>query len=58
MGSWQLLECEFCRYRAEVSGGDDAGMLVSTTTVACETCAELYDVVTERHSWEADGPRD
>ena len=56
MGIWYLFECEFCGYWTEVSGGDDAGMLVSTTTVVCETCAELYDVVIERRSWEADEP--
>jgi hypothetical protein len=62
MGTWYLFECESCGYQAEVSGGDDAGMLVCTTTVACETCAKLYDVVTERRSWEAaesnEGPQE
>ncbi|PLS82252.1 MAG: hypothetical protein CYG60_24855 [Actinobacteria bacterium] len=56
MGSWHLFECGSCGYRAEVSGGDDAGMLVSTTTVFCEACTELYDVVTENRSWKAGGP--
>lgn len=56
MGMWWLFECEFCGYRTEVSGGDDVGMLVSTTTISCETCEELYDVVTEKRSRELEGP--
>ncbi len=48
MGAEYQFVCERCGYEARVSGGDDAGMLVSTTTVLCEDCGKLYDVVTAR----------
>ncbi len=48
MGASYQFRCDSCGYEAEVSGGGDAGMLVITTTVLCETCEELYDVVTAR----------
>jgi len=31
-----------------VSGGEDGGMEVSTTTISCVECQELYDVVSGR----------
>lgn len=48
MGVWYEYKCGSCGYRAEVSGGDDAGMVANTTTILCEECQELYDVVTFR----------
>ena len=42
--------CERCGYEVEVSGGDDAGMIVNTTTILCEDCEELYDVITFRRA--------
>ena len=51
MGAIYEYRCASCGYEAEVSGGDDAGMIVSTTTVLCAGCEELYDVVTyARHA--------
>lgn len=44
MGSHDQFTCTACDYSAEVSGGDDVGMMVLTTTIACETCKKLYDV--------------
>lgn len=46
MGRGSRFSCSGCGYDALVSGGDDAGMDVLTTTVSCEGCGELYDVVT------------
>ncbi len=45
MGTLYDFKCESCGYIAEVSGGDDAGMNVVTTTISCGVCRELYDVV-------------
>lgn len=45
MGQLQTFECESCGYSAEVSGGDDAGMVVTITTISCGVCRELYDVI-------------
>lgn len=50
VGAWIEFRCATCGYEAMVSGKDDAGMKVSTTTVLCEECEELYDVVTFRRS--------
>lgn len=44
MGTSRMFTCRACGYRAEVSGGDDAGTLVLTTTVTCTICRRLYDV--------------
>lgn len=42
MGAW----IEFrCGYEVMVSGRYDAGFLANTTTILCEDCEELYDVV-------------
>ena len=51
MGAHYQFLCERCGYEAEVSGGDDAGMIVNTTTILCEDCEELYDAVTFRRAW-------
>ena len=50
MGATYQFRCGSCAYEARVSGGDDAGMIVSTTTILCEDCEELYDVVTARRA--------
>lgn len=44
--------CEGCGYAATVSGGDDAGMMGTTTTVSCAGCKELHDVLV----WSAEKP--
>jgi hypothetical protein len=48
VGLSKEFKCGSCGYEALVSGGDDAGMMVSTTTIACEVCKELFDVITFR----------
>src|SRR3712207_2111019 len=48
MGQWFEFRCGQCGYEAEVSGGNDAGMFVTTTTVICRTCKKLCDVTTAR----------
>lgn len=50
MGSWTEFGCGSCGYEVMVSGRDDVGMAVNTTTILCEDCGELYDVVTFRRS--------
>ena len=47
MGTLYLFTCDACGYKAEVSGGDDAGMMCLTTTIVCEECRRLYDVATQ-----------
>lgn len=46
MGLCQEFVCLGCGYAAIVSGGDDCGMVATTTTVTCQQCRELFDVVT------------
>lgn len=46
MGQMTEYVCPACRYRKTVVGGTDSGMLVTLTTILCETCQELEDVVT------------
>ncbi len=48
VGAWIEFTCGACDYEAMVSGRDDAGFAASTTTIVCEDCEELYDVVTLR----------
>ncbi len=48
MGYLYSFKCQSCGYYAEVSGGDDAGMMIVTTTISCGVCRELYDVVVWR----------
>ncbi len=45
MGRQHEFTCPACGYAVTVSGGDDAGMNVITTTLLCETCKTLEDVV-------------
>ncbi len=46
MGAKLEFRCESCGYEAMVSGRDDFGFKARTTTILCEECEELYDVVT------------
>jgi hypothetical protein len=46
MGTLYQFRCESCGYETEVSGGRDCGMASATVTILCETCYELFDVVT------------
>jgi hypothetical protein len=45
MGELFQFGCTNCGFNAQVSGGDDAGMSVSTSTIVCQSCRQLYDVV-------------
>jgi len=49
MGSTYRYVCPKCDYSAEVFGGGDIGMLCETTTILCNDCKELYDVITKYH---------
>lgn len=46
MGTSYRFDCPSCGYSAEVSGGDDAGMIASTATIVCKACRRLYDAPT------------
>ena len=46
MGCRLRFTCTACEYTAEVSGGDDSGMAHLTTTIVCEDCKELSDILT------------
>ncbi len=46
MGMFIDFRCSACGYAAHVSGRDDCGMSVETTTILCLICQELSDVVT------------
>ncbi len=48
VGSWAEFRCGSCGHEVMVSGRDDVGFFVNTTTVLCEDCEQLYDVVTFR----------
>jgi hypothetical protein len=52
MGQTRAFRCTSCDYSAEVSAGDDMGMTVATTTVLCEECQALMDVVTGKREQE------
>jgi hypothetical protein len=45
MGRLFEFGCEQGGYRAEVSGGEDAGYLIVTQTMTCLDCKRLVDVV-------------
>lgn len=44
MGRTFHFECPHCLYRANVSGGADAGLHCSIQTIFCHDCRELFDV--------------
>ncbi len=46
MGATFLYKCNQCSYEADVSGGEDCGMLTRTQTIVCHSCMELMDVAT------------
>ena len=50
MGLWIEFRCKSCGYEAMVSGRDDMGEIADTTTILCEDCEELYDVITFRRT--------
>ena len=52
MGSNYQFLCKDCDYDAVVSGGDDSGMACRTTTISCQDCGELFDVVTSVKPWD------
>lgn len=52
MGMMSRFHCEACGYEAEVSGGDDVGMDIATTTIVCLDCRALYDIVTSDSPWK------
>jgi rubrerythrin len=52
MGMLHDFKCPTCDYYAEVAGGADTGMMVSTVTITCLDCRELYDAVTHDHTQE------
>ncbi len=51
MGTLYQFSCPNCGYQAEVSGGTDFGMTVTTNTIICKTCQELYDAVISDKPW-------
>lgn len=51
VGTLSEFTCPECGYSAEVSGGDDVGMSVVTTTISCKTCKKLLDVVISEEPW-------
>ena len=48
MGTLYQYRCSACGYEAQVSGGEDAGEMAGTTTILCEDCCKLWDVVVAR----------
>ena len=52
MGTNYQFLCKHCDYEAVVSGGDDVGMGCRTTTISCQDCGELFDVVTSEQPWD------
>jgi hypothetical protein len=55
MGATYQTICLQCGYEAMVSGGDDVGMNSLTTTILCENCQELCDIVTSLEPWNDHG---
>jgi Zn finger protein HypA/HybF involved in hydrogenase expression len=45
MGETFEFKCPDCGYRAEVSGGEDCGMIAVTETMVCEKCRNVVDVM-------------
>lgn len=52
MGTKTQFPCKHCSYQAIVSGGDDVGMRCCTTTISCQDCGELFDVITSEQPWD------
>ena len=47
--------CTGCGYTATVSGGNDAGMRVATTTIVCLDCKGLEDAAVQEMGEDPDG---
>lgn len=45
MGAYFLFECQSCDYKAEISGGEDSGIVKMTETMTCKDCQDLVDVL-------------
>lgn len=59
MGSMFTYRCLSCGYKAEVCGGTESGMAVELTTISCDTCKRLFDVVTFELGHEGrNGPKE
>ena len=52
LGTKYQFVCKDCGYEAIVSGGDDIGMSCRTTTISCQECGELFDVITSEQPWD------
>lgn len=52
MGRSLQFVCDRCGYEATVSGGPDAGMLVSVRTMSCSGCQNLVDVIQGVHAYD------
>jgi hypothetical protein len=52
MGIHRQFICQSCGYEAIVSGGDGVGWACRTTTLSCQDCRELFDVVTSEQPWD------
>ena len=57
MGETRDHVCSACGYRANITGGPDAGERCQTLTVVCQQCRALYDVVTAEHDCSAAPPK-
>lgn len=55
MGTFYHFECPVCGYGADVCGGDDVGIMITTTTIHCDGCRELYDVFTTFREFQEEG---
>ena len=44
MATLYQFTCPTCPYTAEISGGEDVGMEILTTTIVCLDCRELFDM--------------
>ncbi len=56
MGAKIEFKCESCGYEVMVSGRDDVGLKSYTTTILCEDCEDLYDVITSEPIRTERGP--
>lgn len=48
MGTLYGFFCPECGYSVEVSGGDDYGFFAAVTTIQCDKCHIIKDVVTSK----------
>jgi hypothetical protein len=52
MGQILGFYCTNCDYAASVAGGDSAGRIATTTTIYCDACRTLQDVVTSEIDYQ------